>query len=190
MLYIGAVFFFFFFLSIGSPVTLLPRLVARSCLRVIAIIIITRVGEPSRTIDLLGSSFLIHVETFKGVNSAMGKPWNVFSGFRTCFVRVWMPPMAILCLRKATRVFWPMTCMRKVKHVCAWSKPMYTCTCIWAQSWRLNQIPCPIWIMVPPPKFLHDCYDLEDYSRHTQAQIFKHEWKEKSKTIYKYPHEL
>ena len=97
---------------------------------IIIIIIIALVGKPSRTKDLLGSSFLIHVETFKGVNSAMGKPWNVFSGFRTCFVRVWMPPMAILCLREATRVFWPMTCMRKVKHVCAWSKPMYTCTCI------------------------------------------------------------
>ena len=31
--------------------------------------------------------------------------------------------------------------------------------------------------------FSRDSYDLEDYSRHTQTQIFKHKWKEKSKTI-------
>ena len=66
-------------LLVGSPVTLLPWLVVGSCLRVVAIIIIViiiipRVGESSRTIDLLGLSFLIHVETSKGVNSAIGKP--------------------------------------------------------------------------------------------------------------------
>jgi len=108
-------------LSVGSLVTPLPWLVVGSCLRVTAIIIITQMDKPSRTIDLLGSSFLIHVETSKGVNSTIGKPWNVFSEFRTCFLRVWKPAMAVLCLREATRVFWPMTCVRRVKHVCAWS---------------------------------------------------------------------
>ena len=50
-------------LFVGSPVTFLPWLVARSHLRVTAIIIIviiviiTRVGKPFKTIDLLGSSF-------------------------------------------------------------------------------------------------------------------------------------
>ena len=100
-------------LSIGPSVTPFPRLVAGSCLRVttiiiiviIIIIIITRVGKPSRTIDLLGPSFLIHAETSIGVNSTIGKPWNVFFGFRTCFVRVWKPPTAILCLREAASIF-------------------------------------------------------------------------------------
>ena len=125
-------------LSVGSLVTPLPQLVVGSHLMVATIIniiitIITRVGKPSKTIDLLGSSFLIHVETSKGVNSTIGKPWNVFSGVRTCFMRVWKPSMAILCLRGATRVFWPMTCVRRVKHACAWSKPVYTCVCMCAQ---------------------------------------------------------
>ena len=104
-------------LSIESPVTPFPRLVAGSRLRVatiiivvvvviiIFIIIITQVCKPSRTIDLLGPSFLIHVETSMGVNSAIGKPWNMFSGFRTCFVRVRKPPVAILCLREAASIF-------------------------------------------------------------------------------------
>ena len=35
-----------------------------------------------------------------------------------CFMRVWKAPTAILCLREVARVFWPMTCVRKVKHVC------------------------------------------------------------------------
>ena len=42
------------------------------CLRV-ATIIITWVGKPSRTIDLLGSSFLIHSKPTNGVNSTQGK---------------------------------------------------------------------------------------------------------------------
>ena len=101
-------------LFVGSLVTPVPHLVAGRCLMVpaviiivITIIIITLVGKPSRTIDLLGSSFLIHAETFKGVNYAIGKRWNVFSVFRTCFVRVWMPALAILCLREAARVLGP-----------------------------------------------------------------------------------
>ena len=66
-------------LLVGSPVTPLPWLVVGSCLKVVTIIIIViiiipRVGESSRTIDLLGLSFLIHVETSKGVNFAIGKP--------------------------------------------------------------------------------------------------------------------
>ena len=97
-------------LSVRSLVTPLPRLVVGSHLMVATIIniiitIITRVGKPSKTIDLLGSSFLLHVETSKGENSTIGKPWNVFFGFRTCFVRVWKPPTAILCLREAASIF-------------------------------------------------------------------------------------
>ena len=54
---------------VGSPATLLPQMVAGSCLRVVAIfIIITQAGKSSKTIDLLGSNFLIHAKTFKGVN--------------------------------------------------------------------------------------------------------------------------
>ena len=69
----------FVYLSIGAPVTPNPRLVARRCLTVTAIIItviiiITLVGKPSRTIELLGPSFLIQAKTFKGVNSIIGKP--------------------------------------------------------------------------------------------------------------------
>ena len=63
-------------LSIGSMETTHPWLLAGSCLRaatIIIIIIITRVGKPSRTFDLLGSSFLIHAKTTKGVNSTQGK---------------------------------------------------------------------------------------------------------------------
>jgi len=100
----------FVYLFVESPITPFPRLVAGSCLRVattttniIIIIIIIEVGKPSKTIDLLGSSFLIHAETSKGVNSTIGKPWNVFSGLRTCFVRVWNPLTAILFLREAAR---------------------------------------------------------------------------------------
>ena len=83
-------------LSVGSLVTPLPRLVVGSHLMFATIIntiitIITLVGKPSKTIDLLGSSFLILAETSKGMNSTIRKPWNVFSGFRTCFVRVWKP---------------------------------------------------------------------------------------------------
>ena len=59
-------------LSIGSMETTHPWLLAGSCLRA-ATIIITRVGKPSRTFDLLGSSFLIHAKTTKGVNSTQGK---------------------------------------------------------------------------------------------------------------------
>ena len=87
--------FVFVCLFVGSLVTPLPQLVSGSCLRfatiIIIIIIITRLDKPSRTIDLLGSSFLILAETSKGMNSTIRKPWNVFSGFRTCFVRVWKP---------------------------------------------------------------------------------------------------
>ena len=56
---------------VGSPATLLPQMVAGSCLKVVAIfiiIIITQAGKSSKTIDLLGSKFLIHAKTFKGVN--------------------------------------------------------------------------------------------------------------------------
>ena len=79
-----------------------------------------------RASSKLEPSILIHVETSKGVNSTIGKPWNVFSGFRTCFVRVWKPLTTILCLREAGRVvFWPTTCVRRVKHACTWSKHAY-----------------------------------------------------------------
>ena len=101
---------------------------------IIIIIIIALVGKPSRTKDLLGSSFLIHTEISKGVNSAIGNTWNVFSGFRKYFVRVWKPPMAIFFLREVTRVFWPMTCMRRANHACAWSKLVYACVPMRAQS--------------------------------------------------------
>ena len=131
-------------LFIGSLVTFLPWLVPGSHLRVAAIIIIviiviiTRVGKPFKTIDLLGSSFLIHVETFKGVNSAIGKLWNVFSVFKTCFVRVWKPPMAILCLREAVRVFGPMTCVHMVKtYVCIRA---YACTKLKVESNSLSHL--------------------------------------------------
>ena len=95
------------YLLVESPVTSFPWMEARSFLRVstTTTIIITRMDEPSRTIDLLGPSFLIHAETSIGVNSTIGKPWNVFFGFRTCFVRVWKPPTAILCLREAASIF-------------------------------------------------------------------------------------
>ena len=74
-------------LSIGAPVTPNPRLVARRCLTItaiiiIVIIIITLVGKPTRTIELLGPSFLIQAKTFKGVNSTIGKPWSVFYGLK------------------------------------------------------------------------------------------------------------
>ena len=78
----------FVYVFVGSPITPVPRQVPRRCLTVaaviiIVIIIITLVGKPSRTIDLLGSSFLIHAKTSRGTYSAIGKPWNVFSMFRT-----------------------------------------------------------------------------------------------------------
>ena len=123
-------------LFVGSMVTPLPRLVAGSHLRVTTIIIIfiiiiitiiTLVGKPSRATDLLGSSFLIPAGTSKGVNFLIWKLWNVFSVFKTCFVRVWMPPMAILCLIEVARVIGPMTCVRMVNacvrmHACACAK--------------------------------------------------------------------
>jgi len=49
----------------------------------------------------LGPSFLIHVETTKGVNFVIGKPWELFSKLRTRFVK--RPPMAMLYLKEATR---------------------------------------------------------------------------------------
>ena len=122
------------YLLVESPVTSFPWMEARSCLRVstTTTIIITRVGKPSRTIDLLGPSFLIHAETSKGVNSTIG----CVSGFRTCFVRVWKPLMAILCLREAAGVFGPMTCVRMVKacvRMCA-----YVCTTLKVESDSLS----------------------------------------------------
>ena len=124
------------YLLVESPVTSFPWMEARSCLRVstTTTIIITRVGKPSRTIDLLGPSFLIHAETSKGVNSTIG----CVSGFRTCFVRVWKPLMAILCLREAAGVFGPMTCVRMVKacvRMCA-----YVCTTLKVESDSLSHL--------------------------------------------------
>ena len=73
----------------------------------------------------LGSSFLIHVETTKGVNPAIGKPWEVFYELRTRFGRVWRPPTTILYIKEWTRVFWPTACVRRVKAAYEWSTPAY-----------------------------------------------------------------
>ena len=73
----------------------------------------------------LGPSFLIHAKTSKGVNSAIGRPYGVFYGFRTRFVRVWRPLMAILYLKEVVRVFDP-------RHECVGSilgTKACVCTC-------------------------------------------------------------
>ena len=139
----------------------------------------------------LGSSFLIHVETTKGVNPAIGKPWEVFYELRTRFGRVWRPPTTILYIKEWTRVFWPTACVRRVKAAYAWSTPAYAGLSTRPQEGRQNRIPFPIWSVIPPsrllswfpwPKGLHKAQSSSDFKHQGPRKIKLHK--------YNYPHEL
>ena len=92
------------YLLVESPVTSFPWMEARSCLRVstTTTIIITRVGKPSRTIDLLGPSFLIHAETSKGVNSTIGMCFWV----QNMFCEGLEAPNGYFMLKRGSQGFW------------------------------------------------------------------------------------
>ena len=78
-------------------------------------------------------SFLIHAETFKGENSAIGKPSRVFSELRIRLARVWRPPTAILYLNKEARVF--LAC---VKHTHGQHLRTQVCICAHMKEGRVE----------------------------------------------------
>ena len=100
----------------------------------------------------------------------------MFPKFRTRFMKVWRPSTAILYSGEASGVFsarWHALALSKVHmhgqclhthtRICSRKKPHRFGFLFLFGLWFLHQ------------GFSHDSYDLEDYSRHTQTQSFKHQ---------------
>ena len=141
----------------------------------------------------LGPSFLIHVETAKGVNSTIMKPWQLFSKLRTRFVRVWRSLTAILYLKESARVFWPAIFVRRVMAAYAWSMLMYAGPSTHAQGGRHNRIPIPIWSVIPSLRPFLMIPTTKRILKEQLSSNFKHQGPRKIKlheNKYNYPHEL
>ena len=99
----------------------------------------------------LGPSFLIHSKTSKGV-MPLESLKECFLSLKYVWWRFGGPQWLFYTWIGRLGFFWTMTHIHRVKAMYAWSRPAYASARTRMHEGRQNQLPLPIWSMIPPPR--------------------------------------